>query len=74
MIEQYLSNTNKIATVLILLKILELNKALIHLLKIIMCTLCLIISCLRPPCVCTCTHKASIHVKNLQLKYYITLD
>jgi hypothetical protein len=27
MIEQYLSNTNKIATVLILLKILEVNKA-----------------------------------------------
>jgi len=29
MIEQYLSNTNEIATVLILPKILELNKALV---------------------------------------------
>jgi hypothetical protein len=30
MIEQYLSNTNEIATVLILPKILELNKALVQ--------------------------------------------
>ena len=30
MIEQYLSNTNEIATVLILPKILELNKAILN--------------------------------------------